>query len=50
MRHAYKALIEEPDGKGAKHTWLERLIIKTVVKEIGWMSVGWIQLAQDRAQ
>jgi hypothetical protein len=50
MRNAYKMLVRKPEGKRplrrARHRWYGN--IRMDLKEIGWESVDWIHLAQDR--
>jgi hypothetical protein len=49
-RNVYKVLIGKPDGKRPlgrpRHRWEDG--IRMALREIGWRSVDWIQLAQDR--
>jgi hypothetical protein len=46
----YKVLMGKPEGKSPvrrpRHRWEDGIRIDT--REIGWGSVDWIQLAQDR--
>jgi hypothetical protein len=52
MRNAYQILVEKSEGKRTlgrrRHTWEDN--IKIDLKEIGWVGVDWIYLAQDRDQ
>jgi hypothetical protein len=52
MRTAYNILVEEPEGKRplarSRRTWEGN--IRMDFREIGWESVDWIHLAQDRDQ
>jgi hypothetical protein len=49
-RGAYRVLVGRPDGKRP----LEdlgvdgRIILKWILKEVGWEGVDWIDMAQDR--
>jgi hypothetical protein len=49
-RNVYRALMGKPEGKRLlgrpRHRWEDG--IRMDLKEIGWGSVDWIQLAQDR--
>jgi hypothetical protein len=49
-RNAYRVLMEKPDGKKPlgrpRRRWEDR--IRMDLRKIGWGSVDWIQLAQDR--
>jgi hypothetical protein len=49
-RNVYRALMGKPEGKRPlgtpRHRWEDG--IRMDVREIGWGSVDWIQLAQDR--
>jgi hypothetical protein len=49
-RNVYKVLMGKLEGKGplgrSRHRWEDR--IRMYLREIGWGSVDWIQLAQDR--
>jgi hypothetical protein len=51
-RHVYRVLIGKPEGKRPlgrpRHRWKDG--IRMNIREIGWGSVDWIQLAQDRVQ
>jgi hypothetical protein len=46
----YKVLVGKPEGRRAlgrpRHRWED--MIRMNLREIGWESVEWIQLAQDR--
>jgi hypothetical protein len=46
----YKVLVEKPEGNiplgRPRHRWEDG--IRMDLREIGWGSVEWIQLAQDR--
>jgi hypothetical protein len=44
-RNVYKVLLGKPEGKRPRRRWEER--IRMDLREIGWGSVEWIQLAQD---
>jgi hypothetical protein len=48
-RKVYKVLVGKPEGKRPlerpRHRWEDE--IKMDLREIGWGSVEWIQLAQD---
>jgi hypothetical protein len=48
----YKALMGKPEGKRPlgrpRHRWEDG--IRMDIREVGWGSVDWIQLAQDRNQ
>jgi hypothetical protein len=51
MRNAYRALVGKPEGKrllGRRPSciWVDN--IKIDLREIGWDSMAWIHLAQDR--
>jgi hypothetical protein len=50
MGNAYRILVGKPEGKRplgtSKHRWGNN--IKMDLKEIGWESVEWLHLAQDR--
>jgi hypothetical protein len=49
-RNVYKVLMGKPEGKRpfgrSRRRWEDR--IRMDLREIGWGSVDWIQLAQDR--
>jgi hypothetical protein len=49
-RKVYKVLVGKPEGKRPlgrpRHRWEDG--IRMDLREIGWGSVDWIQLAQDR--
>jgi hypothetical protein len=51
-RKVYKVLVGKPEGKRPlgrpRRRWEDG--IKMDVREIGWRSVDWMQLAQDRDQ
>jgi hypothetical protein len=51
-RNAYRILVGNPEGKRPlrrpRRRWVDN--IKMDVREIGWDSVDWIDLAQDRDQ
>jgi hypothetical protein len=51
-RNVYKVLVGKPEGKRPlerpRHKWEDG--IRMDLREIGWGSVEWIQLAQDRDQ
>jgi hypothetical protein len=51
-RNEYRILVSKPEVKRPlgrpKCKWLNT--IKTVLREIGWCGIGWIDLAQDRDQ
>jgi hypothetical protein len=51
-KNVYKALMGKPEGKRPlgrpRHRWEDG--IRMDLREIGWGSVDWIQLAQDRDQ
>jgi hypothetical protein len=51
-RNAYRILVGKPEGKRPlgrpRCRWVDN--IKTDLREIGWDSVDWIDLAQDRDQ
>jgi hypothetical protein len=51
-RKVYKVLVGKPNGKRPpgrpRHRWEDG--IRMDLGQIGWMSVEWIQLAQDRKQ
>jgi hypothetical protein len=51
-RNAYRILVGKPEGKRPlgrpRCRWVDN--IKMVLSEIGWDSVDWIGLAQDREQ
>jgi hypothetical protein len=51
-RKVYKVLVEKPEGKRPlvrpRHRWENG--IRMDFREIGWGSVQWIHLAQDRGQ
>jgi hypothetical protein len=51
-RNAYRILVVEPEGKRPLVTRRRRWVdnIKIDLREIGWDSMDWIDLAQDRAQ
>jgi hypothetical protein len=52
MRKAYSMLVGKPEGKrllgGSRYRWEDNIRID--LGEIGWESVDWIHLAQDREQ
>jgi hypothetical protein len=49
-RNVYRVLMGKPEGKRplgrTRHRWEDG--IRMDLREIGWGSVDWIQLAQDR--
>jgi hypothetical protein len=49
-RNVYRVLMGKPERKRAlgrpRHRWEDR--IRMDLREIGWVSVDWIQFAQDR--
>jgi hypothetical protein len=51
-RNAYRILLGKPEGKRSlgrpRHRWVDN--IKMNLKDIGWDSMNWIDLAQDRDQ
>jgi hypothetical protein len=51
-RNAYRILVGKPGGKrplgGPRHRWVSD--IKMDLREIEWVGVDWIDLAQDRDQ
>jgi hypothetical protein len=50
--NAYKLLVGKPEGKRPlgrpRRRWVDNIKIK--LREIGWGSMEWIDLAQDRNQ
>jgi hypothetical protein len=51
-RNPYRILVAEPEGKRplGRHRCRWEEYIKIDLREIGWGSMGWIDLAQDRDQ
>jgi hypothetical protein len=51
-RNAYRILVGKPEGKRPLGRPRRRLVdnIKMDLREIGWYSRDWIELAQDRDQ
>jgi hypothetical protein len=53
-RNAYRILVGKPEGKrrlGRKrHRWVDNITSKMNLREIGWDSMDWIDVAQDRDQ
>jgi hypothetical protein len=51
-RNAYRILVRKPEGKRLlgrpRRNWL--VIIKMVLREIGWGGMDWIHLAQDSCE
>jgi hypothetical protein len=51
-RNAYRILVGKPDRKRPpgrpRHKWVDN--IKVDLREIGWGSIDWINLVQDRDQ
>jgi hypothetical protein len=51
-RKVYRVLVGKPEGKRLlerpRRRWQDGMRTDLTVKEIGWGSVEWIQLAQDR--
>jgi hypothetical protein len=49
-RGAYRVLVGKPEGKRTlgrpRHRWEDN--IKMYLEEVGWKSMEWIDLAQDR--
>jgi hypothetical protein len=45
-RKILKVLVGKPKGKRPRYRWKDG--IRMDLREIGWESVEWIQLAQDR--
>jgi hypothetical protein len=52
MRNRYKILVGKPEGKRPlgrrRHRWEDN--IRMDLRELGWHSVEWMHLAQDRDQ
>jgi hypothetical protein len=50
-RNAYRILVGMPEGKiplgRPRRRWVDN--IKMGLREIGWVGVDWIDMAQDRA-
>jgi hypothetical protein len=51
-RNAYRVLAEKSEGKGllGRHIRRWEVNIRMDLREIGWGSMDWIDLAQDRDQ
>jgi hypothetical protein len=53
-RNAYRILVGKPEGKRPlrrpRNKWVDNTSIKIDLREIGWDSMDWIGLAQDRDQ
>jgi hypothetical protein len=51
-RNAYRILVGKPEGKRplgrSRHRWVDS--VKLDLREIGWDSVEWIDVAQGREQ
>jgi hypothetical protein len=51
-RNVYRVLMGKPEGKRSlaspRRRWEDGIRIRVYHREIGWGSVDWIQLAQDR--
>jgi hypothetical protein len=47
-RNTYRILMGKPEGKRPLGRWVDN--IKMDLREIGWSSMDWIDLAQDRVQ
>jgi hypothetical protein len=51
-RNAYRILVGKPEGRRPlgrpRHRWVDN--IKMDLREIGWDSMDWIDVAQDRDQ
>jgi hypothetical protein len=51
-RNAYRILVGQPEGKRLlgrpRRRWVDN--IKMGLREIGWVGMDWIDLAQDRDQ
>jgi hypothetical protein len=51
-RNAYRILVGKPEGKRPlgrqRRRWVDN--IKMDLREIGWVGMDWIDLAQDREQ
>jgi hypothetical protein len=51
-RNSYRILMGNPEGKiplgRPRRRWMDN--IKTDLREIGWVGMNWIELAQDRDQ
>jgi hypothetical protein len=51
-RNAYRILVGMPEGKRPlgrpRHRWVDN--IKMDLREIGWVDMNWIDLAQNRDQ
>jgi hypothetical protein len=51
-RNAYRILVGKPEGKTPlgrpRRMWVDN--IKMDLREIGWVGVDWIDMAQDRDQ
>lgn len=49
IRNAYKVLVGKPQGKEPLRRWRRwEDNINTDLREIGWYSMDWTHLAQDR--
>jgi hypothetical protein len=52
MRNAYKIFVGKPEGKRPDgrpdHRWKDN--VRMGIREIGWESVVWVQLAQNSDQ
>jgi hypothetical protein len=46
-RNAYRILVGNPEGKRPLSWWI---ILKFILKEIGWGGMDWIDVVQDRDQ
>jgi hypothetical protein len=47
-RNAYRILVGMPEGKRPRRRWVDNT--KTILREIGWNGVDWIDLAHDSDQ
>jgi hypothetical protein len=51
-RNAYRVLVGKPGGKRPlgrpRHRWVDNIIMD--LREIGWVGMDWIDLAQNRDQ
>jgi hypothetical protein len=52
--NAYRILVGKPEGKRPlgrpRRRWVDNIKMDLIVREVGWDSMDWINLAQDRDQ
>jgi hypothetical protein len=51
-RHAYRILVRNPEGERplGRPRSIGWIVIKWILREVGWGGIDWIDLAQNRNQ